>query len=41
MEKMLEEIVKQIQKKIHDAELIFVSGSYAFGRMQRSIDQAE
>jgi len=38
MEKALEEIKKEILEKVKDVELIFVSGSYAFGRMQRYSD---
>jgi predicted nucleotidyltransferase len=38
MEEALEEIKKEILAKTKDVELIFVSGSYAFGKMQKYSD---
>jgi len=35
MDKILEKTAKEILEKINDVELIFVHGSYAFGRMQK------
>jgi len=38
MEAKLKDITQEILKETNDVELIFVSGSYAFGRMQRYSD---
>jgi len=38
MDKALEEIKKEILEEVNDVELIFVSGSYAFRRMQKYSD---
>lgn len=38
MDKILEETKKEILEKVKDVELIFVSGSYAFRKMQKYSD---